>query len=95
MKASPFVTTSISLLLAGSVLVGEHPIGEPVEKNGMELAAVYLQPVKMEPMLPGMNNPTNIRLEADIHAIKGNRNGFGEGEWIPYLDISYEIHKKG
>ncbi len=95
MKATSLVTTGISLLLAGSAFAGEHPIGEPVEKNGMELAAVYLQPVKMEPMLPGMKSPADIHLEADIHAIKGNKNGFGEGEWVPYLSITYEIHKKG
>ena len=32
-----------------------------------------------------------MHLEADIHAIKGNKNGFGEGEWIPYLKINYEL----
>ena len=84
-----------SMMLAGAVNAGEHPIGDPVEKNGMEIAAVYLQPTKMEPMLPGMMKPTDIHLEADIHALKGNNNGFGEGEWMPYLQITYQIRKKG
>lgn len=83
-----------SLLGSGVVLAGEQPIGDPVERNGMEIAAVYLQPTMMEPMLPGMGN-ADIHLEADIHAIKGNQNGFGEGEWMPYLDISYTITKQG
>jgi len=86
-----------ALLLSASSLVnaGEHPVGEPVEKNGMEILAVYLQPVLMEPVMPGMQHTTDMHLEADIHALKGNNNGFGEGEWIPYLNISYTITKKG
>ena len=71
---------------------GEQPIGEPVEMNGMEIAAVYLQPIDMEPkgidLAPSL---ADIHLEADIHAIKGNANGFGEGEWIPYLKIAYVL----
>jgi len=88
---------SLGALLASGVTTisaGEQPIGDPVEKNGMEIAAVYLQPTMMEPMLPGMGK-ADIHLEADIHALKGNNNGFGEGEWMPYLDISYTITKKG
>ena len=71
---------------------GEQPIGEPVEMNGMEIAAVYLQPIDMEPkgidLAPSL---ADIHLEADIHAIKGNANGFGEGEWMPYLKVSYTL----
>ena len=92
----------LSVLAAGTLLIGaenasagEHPIGDPFEKNGMEIGAVYLQPVKMVPMLPGMMKPTDIHLEADIHALKGNKNGFGEGEWMPYLQITYQIQKAG
>ncbi|CZE47162.1 iron transporter [Campylobacter geochelonis] len=70
----------------------EHPIGDPVEMNNMEIAAVYLQPIDMEPkgidLAPSLSD---IHLEADIHATKGNPNGFGEGEWIPYLKIAYEL----
>ncbi len=35
----------------------------------------------------------DIRLEADIHAIKGNSNGFGQGDWIPYLGVDYVLVK--
>ncbi len=73
---------------------GEQPIGEPVQRNGMEIAAVFLQPVEMEPRLPGMK-AADIHLEADIRAIEGNGNGFGEGEWVPYLAITYHIRKLG
>lgn len=73
----------------------ETPIGEPIEKNGMEIAAVYLQPIEMEPkdgphaMLA--REKSDVHLEADIHALKDNKNGFGAGEWIPYLTITYML----
>ncbi len=73
-------------------VAGEVPIGEPIEKNGMEIAAVYLQPIDMEPK--GIDLPpslADIHLEADIHAIEGNENGFAAGEWIPYLEVSYVL----
>ncbi|WP_409420686.1 iron transporter [Pseudaeromonas sp. ZJS20] len=73
----------------------EHPAGEPVTLNSMELAAVYLQPIDMEPR--GMGLPAaqaDIHLEADIHAVEGNPNGFGAGEWIPYLTINYTLTNK-
>lgn len=89
------ITLALATLLGGAVAAaGEVPVGEPVEINGMEVAAVYLQPTMMEPMLPGMGNK-DIHLEADIHAIQGNQNGFGAGEWMPYLDISYTITREG
>ncbi len=82
------------LVAPGAALAGELPIGDPVEKNGMEIAAVYLQPVKMDPM-EAMSGMKDVHLEADIQAAKGNPNGFGEGEWIPYLEIAYKIEKIG
>uniref|UniRef100_UPI0020401191 iron transporter n=1 Tax=Escherichia coli TaxID=562 RepID=UPI0020401191 len=54
----------------------EYPAGEPVTMNEMELAAVYLQPIDMEPR--GMGLPAakaDVHLEADIHAVEGNKNG--------------------
>lgn len=86
-----------SLVFAGSALAaemmaGEVAIGEPVEKNGMEIAAVYLAPIEMEPRgIDLAASKADIHLEADIHAIKGNKNGFGEGDWIPYLRIAYKL----
>jgi len=81
-----------SLIVCGNVIAGDVEIGTH-KKNGMEITAVYIQPVPMEPMLPGMERISDIHLEADIHATKGNENGFGEGDWIPYLDISFTIKK--
>jgi uncharacterized protein involved in high-affinity Fe2+ transport len=60
------------------------------EQNGMLITAVWLPPIQMEgEELPQHSNV--IHLEADIHALAGNRNGFGKGAWIPYLTVKYEI----
>ncbi len=82
------------VFIAPGAGAGEFVIGAPVMKNGMEIGAVYLQAVKMAPMLPGMQ-PADIHLEADIHGLKGNEQGFREGDWIPYLQISYHLEKQG
>jgi uncharacterized protein involved in high-affinity Fe2+ transport len=91
---------SASALLLASMhwgaLAAEVPIGQPHVEGGMEVAAVYLQPIEMEPV--GMMRDakiSDIHLEADIHAVKGNRNGFGEGDWMPNLVVRYQISKKG
>ncbi len=73
----------------------EYPAGEPVEMNKMEIAAVYLNAIDMEPR--GIDLPASladIHMEADIHATKGNPNGFGAGEWMPYLTITYVLTNK-
>jgi uncharacterized protein involved in high-affinity Fe2+ transport len=60
----------------------------------MEIAAVYLQPVLMEP--DGiMRKPeeSDVHMEADIRALGDNPNGFGEGEWIPHLLVRYAVTK--
>jgi uncharacterized protein involved in high-affinity Fe2+ transport len=89
-----FAAAALAALVTAPALAGEQPIGEPVEKNGMEIAGVYLQAVQMEPV-HAHHQPADIHIEADIKGIKGNNNGFGEGEWIPYLDIDYELTKPG
>ena len=74
----------------------ETPIGKPHVEGGMEVAAVYLQPIEMEP--PGMMREaklSDIHLEADIRAAKGNTNGFGEGDWMPSLVVKYKLTKAG
>ena len=84
------------LAAAGSATAAEIPIGEPHVEGGMEVAAVYLQPIEMEPA--GMMREaaaSDIHLEADIHAVKDNLNGFGEGDWMPNLVVRYQLAKKG
>ncbi len=84
------------VLATQSVWAVEYPIGVPEQRFGMEITAVYLQPVRMEP--EGMMRPaeeSDIHLEADIRALDINANGFAEGDWIPYLHVKYEVTKKG
>jgi uncharacterized protein involved in high-affinity Fe2+ transport len=81
-------------LAASPALALEYPIGAPKNIAGMEIAAVYLQPVDMEPdghMRKAAD--ADVHMEADIHALASNGNGFPEGAWIPFLQIRYEITK--
>ncbi|HEY0209851.1 MAG TPA: iron transporter [Acerihabitans sp.] len=90
-------TLTAALVVAGAMsahvaFAAEHPAGEEITMNGMQIAAVYLQPIEMEPR--GMGLPAakaDVHLEADIHAVQGNKNGFGAGEWMPYLTIAYSL----
>jgi uncharacterized protein involved in high-affinity Fe2+ transport len=68
----------------------EYPIGDEVERDHMEIRAVWLPPVAME----GMNEAASssmIHLEADVHATQGNPNGFALGEFVPYMVVRYVI----
>lgn len=87
-----------AIAFAAPAVAKEYPIGKPhkVSAAGMEVAAVYLQPIEMEP--PGMMRPakdSDIHLEADIKALQGNKNGYAEGDWIGYLNVKYELTKDG
>lgn len=90
------ILTGLLLLSSQLALSAEYPIGVPEQRFGMEIVAVYLQPVRMEP--EGMMRPaeeSDVHLEADIRALDINANGFAEGEWIPYLRVTYEVTKEG
>jgi uncharacterized protein involved in high-affinity Fe2+ transport len=85
-----------ALLVASGAQALEYPIGKPQIHAGMEIAAVYLQPIAMEPA--GMMRDaktSDIHIEADIKATDKNTNGFADGTWIPYLDVHYELAKQG
>lgn len=89
-----FVAALACLALPAAAL--EYPIGKPQHRHGMEIAAVYLQPIDMEP--EGMMkkaSETDVHIEADIRALANNPNGFEEGSWIPYLTVKFEIAKIG
>jgi uncharacterized protein involved in high-affinity Fe2+ transport len=83
-------------IFASPAFAKEYPIGKPQTKSGMEVAAVYLQPIEMDP--PGMMKDakdSDVHLEADIKATKDNKNGIAEGDWVPYLVVKYELTKEG
>ncbi|MBB3121849.1 iron transporter [Pseudoduganella violacea] len=93
LKATLAVLAAVSSFSANAV---EYPIGAPQQRFGMEISAVYLQPVVMEP--DGMMRKaeeSDIHIEADVRALSGNPNGFEEGAWIPYLLVKYEVSKAG
>src|SRR5690242_2510972 len=97
MSRTTRLITAVALMgLAYSAAAREYPIGKPALLAGMEIGAVYLQPVTMDPegmMLKA--SEADVHLEADIHATKNNPNGFAEGDWMPYLQVSFELTKKG
>lgn len=72
----------------------EYPIGTPQNLAGMEIAAVYLQPIEMEPEGHMRKvSESDIHLEADIHALANNPNGIPEGFWVPHILVKYELTK--
>ncbi|MDA2915246.1 iron transporter [Nitrospinae bacterium AH_259_B05_G02_I21] len=92
-----FVVAVSLLVVVGVAFPHEIEIGKAVVLNGMEIEAVYEQPVTLEPMR-GMGPPRDkaeIHLEAEIKAVRGNRWGFEAGSWVPYLTILYRWTKVG
>ncbi|KKM09609.1 hypothetical protein SY88_18355 [Clostridiales bacterium PH28_bin88] len=70
----------------------EYPIGDEQEAEGLNIGAVYFQPVVMEPADKAGLKPdeADVHLEADITALDG-RYGFGAGEFVPYLTVKYKL----
>jgi hypothetical protein len=92
----PLLLTVAALvpLAGGGALAREYPIGKPVTQSALEVSTVYLQPIEMDP--PGMMRAaaeSDVHLEADVKATAGNKNGFADGEWVPALDLRYELVK--
>jgi periplasmic iron binding protein len=74
----------------------EFYVGDAVAKNDLDIVPHYLLGIEMAPMTKGMDmGPHAVHVEVDVHAAKGEKHGFKEGEWIPYLTISYTIEKVG
>lgn len=97
----PAVIATIVSAASAAAPFREYPIGDSFEKHGMEIAAVWLPPVKMEmdsdDGLDDLRKKTggqDIHIEADIRAIESNENGFGAGEWIPYLKVDYILTRE-
>lgn len=91
-----YVLVGCAIFFSGPAFAVEYPIGKPQHCGNMEIAAVYLQPIEMEPegvMLAAAKS--DVHLESDIHATVDNKNGFPEGSWMPYLQVSYELTKAG
>ncbi|WP_255324813.1 iron transporter [Rhodanobacter sp. OR444] len=94
-RSAVVTLVALTALAAQPARAVEYPIGTPQQRDGMEIAAVYLQPIEMEP--EGMMRPakdSDVHMEADIHALANNPNGFDEGAWMPYLTVKYEITRQ-
>jgi uncharacterized protein involved in high-affinity Fe2+ transport len=91
--------TGLLTLPALGLDAAEVGIGKPKVMHGMKLAAVYLQAVPWEPTGESWGPPpeqSDVHLEADVSAVKGNRHGFAPGAWIPALTIRYTlVHESG
>ncbi|MDO5727554.1 MAG: iron transporter [Bowdeniella nasicola] len=72
----------------------EEPVGEEVFEGPIKVAAVYFQPVTMEPEMGVPHTEASMHLEADIAAVPDNGLGYGAGDFIPGLTVDYEILKE-
>lgn len=99
MKSIYTISLIGALILSSIAAAQEYPVGQPIIKNGLEILGVYLQPITMdteEGAHKAMHLPakeSDVHLEADIHAVENNPNGFAEGDWIPYLTVDYKIQR--
>jgi uncharacterized protein involved in high-affinity Fe2+ transport len=93
-----FALAMLAALWSGQAAAAGRAIGQPIEKNELVLVIRYIQAVTMEGMA-GMNHGPqgmgDAHLEAVVYASKNSKNGFQPGEWIPYLDLRYEVIKEG
>lgn len=68
---------------------------EDQEVGPLNVAAVYFQPVDIEPAGTGLSAAeSNLHLEADIHALADNNLGYAEGDFVPKLTVDYVIQDK-
>lgn len=94
MKYALTAAVAAAALVPGLASALEYPAGKPTTMHGMEIAAVYLQPVEMEPAGQMSSSEADVHLEADIHAVEDNPNGFAVGAWMPYLTIEYKLTRE-
>ena len=93
---TPSLLPFLLLLSTCAAFAKEYSIGEPQSCPGLEIGAVYLQPIKMAPA--GMMRATadsDVHLEADVRATANNTQGFQEGSFVPYLNLSFVLKKQG
>jgi len=102
-----YLVVFVMLLLVGLLnlrtVQAETPLGAPVTRPdaGLTISAAYEAPLAVEGS-DTSNQPlflspdkANLFLAVNIRAGKGNKNGFGVGEFIPYLSVSYTLQRQG
>lgn len=94
------VPTIIAILLLAASRPGEarefavYPIARPQVVQGLRVAAVYFQPIDLEGGLMRPAAGTDIHLEADISATRDDPDGYAEGDWRPFLTVTYRLTKR-
>ncbi|MDR1422016.1 MAG: iron transporter [Coriobacteriales bacterium] len=77
---------------AGAGGFEEYPIGDDQVLGPLNVAGVYFQPVDMEPATNALPKAqSDMHIEADISAAEGNDLGYGVGDFVPNLTVTYEI----
>ena len=72
----------------------ELPLGDDVFVGPLKVGGVYFQPVDMEPAMSTPAKDSSMHMEADISAVADNDLGYGAGDFIPALTVSYQIADK-
>ncbi len=89
--------------LKGAEAAREVSLGTPVIRQdaALTITAAYEPPLRVEGADPAGQpfflpaDRADLFLTADIRGGKGNKNGFGAGEFIPYLSVSYTLQRQG
>ena len=72
----------------------EQPLGDDVHVGPLVVGGVYFQPVDMEPTMGVPAAEASMHMEADIHAAADNKLGYGAGDFVPALTVTYTIKDK-
>lgn len=72
-----------------------YPIGKPQVVRSLGIAVSYFQPIELEGSMMHAAADADIHLEVDITATKDDPDGYAEGDWRPYLVVSYRLAKAG
>lgn len=94
----PLRAAAILLLLAAAhpAVAREfatYPIGMPRIVHGLKVAPLYFQPIDLEGAMMHPSADCDIHLEADISATANDPDGYADGEWRPYLTVTYRLTK--
>ncbi len=85
---------AVAVLSPGMALAAA--IGEPVQREGLEISARGEAPAALDHAPVGMVQGSGaLFLVADVRAGKDEPHGFAEHSFIPYLSISYALTKDG
>lgn len=78
----------LTLLVAVPAAAHAVAIGEPLQREGVTMAAGYQEGVQIDRLTAPAGS---ILLQADVRAAQGEPHGFAEHDFIPYLTINYVL----